>query len=46
MTEAELSLYREAGAVSGLAAIVIVPRLLNRSGSVLYCAALSEYGSA
>ena len=45
MTEAELSLYREAGAVSGLEAIVIVPHLFNRS-DVLYCGALSEYGSA
>ena len=46
MTDAELSLYHGAEAVSGLAAIVIVPRLLNRSGPVLYCAALSEYGRA
>ncbi|KAL3161599.1 hypothetical protein ABBQ32_010458 [Trebouxia sp. C0010 RCD-2024] len=32
ITEAKLSLYRGAGAVSGLAATVIFPRLLNRSG--------------
>ena len=42
MTEAKLSLYREARAVSGLAAIVIVSRLLNRSGRYWVLAALLE----
>lgn len=42
MTEAKLSLYREARAVSGLAAIGIVSRLLNRSGRYKVLAALLE----
>jgi iron-regulated transporter 1 len=40
MTEAELSLYRGAGAISGLLSTVIFPSLLNKTGAVLLCAAL------
>jgi len=40
MTEAELSLYRGAGAISGLMSTVIFPSLLSKTGAVLYCAAL------
>jgi len=40
MTEAELSLYRGAGAISGLLSTVIFPSLLSKTGAVLHCAAL------
>lgn len=40
VTEADLSLYRGAGAISGLMSTVIFPSLISKTGALLYCDAL------